>query len=242
MKFVYQYRTPDNRLHRATVRAASKEAAYALLKARGVNPGRVEEAPGFFNKLFGKGKRWLAIAVLALVAAALAVVLLENRRVASEQDLYEDRSQIYGDPFVLSECEAAGWTNVFASAFDCHLARYAVPGKRAEAVFAVGRLPVPSLEPSPVSPSDLAEIAQMKRMVNGIKRELSEYVAAGGTVEKYLWRLNIRQQAEVGILTRTRQELLRTDDPAVWRRRNSELRAMGLPMVEMPDDERAKGK
>lgn len=73
MKFNYEYRTSDNKLHEGVVSAASRDDAFAVLKARGIRPGRVTEAPGVFNKLFGKGKRWIAIVALA-VALAIAVI------------------------------------------------------------------------------------------------------------------------------------------------------------------------
>ena len=82
-----------------------------------------------------------------------------------------------------------------------------------------------------VLPTDLAEVAKMKRMVNGMKRELAAYLEAGGKVEDYIERLDIRQQAEKALYERTAAELKRTDDPDVWLQRNSALRAMGLPMV-----------
>ena len=66
MKFLYTYRTPDNKQHRGEIAAATKEAAYAALRAQGIKAGHVDEAPGVFNKLFGKGKRWMAIAVLVV--------------------------------------------------------------------------------------------------------------------------------------------------------------------------------
>ena len=75
MKFNYEYRTSDNKLHGGVVRAASRDDAFAVLKARGIRPGRVTEASGVFNKLFGKGKRWIAIVALA-VALVVAVIFL----------------------------------------------------------------------------------------------------------------------------------------------------------------------
>ena len=71
MKFIYQYRTPDNVQHEGTICAATKDAAYDQLRARGVRPGRMVEAPGLFNKLFGKGKRWIAIGALGGTCLAL---------------------------------------------------------------------------------------------------------------------------------------------------------------------------
>ena len=82
MKFLYEYRTSDNAKHSGTICAASRDAAYAAIKELGVRPSRVVEAPGFFNKLFGKGKRWLAIAALGvLVIVAIFVIHAENRTI-----------------------------------------------------------------------------------------------------------------------------------------------------------------
>lgn len=82
MKFLYEYRTSDNAKHSGTISAASRDAAYAAIKVLGVRPSRVVEAPGFFNKLFGKGKRWLAIAALGvLVIIAIFVIHAENRTI-----------------------------------------------------------------------------------------------------------------------------------------------------------------
>ena len=66
------------------VNAPSLDAAYKLLKSQGIKPGRVVEAPGFFNKLFGKGKRWLAIGALIVVAAVLALLLWDAEEMVAE--------------------------------------------------------------------------------------------------------------------------------------------------------------
>lgn len=75
MKFLYEYRSPDNEKHPGVVRAANKEAAYAILKKQGIKPCRFSEAPGFFNKLFGKGKRWMVIGVLGAGCLVLGAVV-----------------------------------------------------------------------------------------------------------------------------------------------------------------------
>ena len=74
MKFLSEYRTPDNVKHSGTICAADKEAAYAALKRQGIKPCRFAEAPGVFNKLFGKGKRWIAIGVLGVGCLLLGVI------------------------------------------------------------------------------------------------------------------------------------------------------------------------
>ena len=71
MRFLYEYRTSGNEPRRGEIRAADRDAAFAELKARGIRPSSVREAPGFFNWLFGKGKRWIAICALACAVCGL---------------------------------------------------------------------------------------------------------------------------------------------------------------------------
>lgn len=76
MKFNYEYRTSDNKLHEGVVRAANRDDAFAVLKSRGIRPIRVIDSPGFFNKLLGKGKRWTAIIVLAISLLVVVMILV----------------------------------------------------------------------------------------------------------------------------------------------------------------------
>ena len=234
MKFLYQYHSSDNVQHDACIDASDRDAAFRLLKARGIRPCWLVEAPGFFNKLFGKGKRWIAIVVLGILCLVLGFVAYRyfaNERRQAINALYDDRAQLYGDPVVIAECEATGWTNVFASAFDRYLAKYAIPGRKVE--FAPQNFDGVELTPTAIAEGDLAEVAQMKRMVNGIKREAAEYIAAGGTIKGYLKRLDIRQRAENSFYMNALLQVRHCKDLNVWKNRNAELRAMGLPMVVM---------
>ena len=160
----------------------------------------------------------------------------ELTRVASsidESKLYEDRTQLYGDPVVIGECVASGWTNVFSSAFDLYLCKYAIPGQNVTHA----RMPAEvSLEPVAILPSDFVEVARMKRMVNGIKREMQEYLNAGGTVKGFSKRLAARQRSEIMYYRRVKEELSRSSDPKVWRDKNADLRVLGLPMVGLEGD------
>ena len=54
MKYTYAYKTSDGARHEASIEAASRDAAFAALKARGIRPSAVRETPGLANKLFGK--------------------------------------------------------------------------------------------------------------------------------------------------------------------------------------------
>lgn len=255
MKFVYEYRTRDNVHHEGVINAASRDAAFAALKMQGIRPGRVVEAPGFFNKLFGKGKRWIAIGVLGI---ALAVAIWMLCSIEGVEATEEDRSQIYGDPSILQRCVAEGWANVFDSDADRFLARFAQPGdevtvdvpaiksKMSKALAEAGK-------PVEVFQSDSEEVRKMKRIVNGMKRELAQYIADGGTPEVYIERLAERQSVEARIVSHVKSELAilerrgeKTNDRAElvarWNEHNRLLREMGMRTQPLPEDWDVGGK
>ena len=230
MKFLYAYHDKDNKRQEGLVCAASRDAAYACLKKQGVKPVRVEVAPGLMNHVLLIGKRGFAIVLLSLASVIAVIYAVSIRSEAYQEALEEPRQQLYGDPVVLREAERCKWANVFTSAFDRRLAAYAIPGRSFDAVLD-GSTEV-DLKPVEILPTDLSEHAKMKRIVNGMKREMGKYLAAGGTVDGYFRRLDIRQNAERGICERFRRELSHETNAAVWNEKNSKLRAMGLPMVE----------
>lgn len=258
MKFYYQYRTSDNVRHDGEICAPSREAAFALLKAKGIRPGLVEEAPGFFNKLFGKGKRWMAIGALAIVASVLAVMLCRDRQRASEMisagvkvdDGTLDRRQLLGDALVIAKGVESDWGDVFSRKCDRFLAKYVQPGTP------VRRLPPSELavvveelaatlsgDPLVVEEDDLEEVKQVKRIVAGIRKEMREYVQDGGTVSQYVDCLMQRQQYETSLRSRAKMELdrIRLTRPQSeymeeWKRINLDLRKVGVALVPMDED------
>lgn len=224
--------------HEGIARAASRDDVYADLRRQGIRPFNVVPMPGILNRILGFGKRGVAIVILALTVIVLVLVNV-SRNDGAAQELFESRAQIYGDPAVLHECEQAGWTNVFPRLFDAYLAKYAIPGK------VVVRTPLeegcrPNCEYVVPAESDYAEVAMMKRIVNGMKREFRQYIEDGGTLSGYLDRLAIRQNAELSIYQKVRVELLKSDDLEEWKTRNAMLRAMGLQMVS--EEEKLGGK
>ena len=83
--------------------------------------------------------------------------------------------------------------------------------------------------------TDSAEAAELKRIVRGMKQELCWYVGDGeGTVETYLNRLFERQEEELRIYERVRQELENVHDVRLREERNASLRAMGLRTIPRP--------
>ena len=244
MKFVYQYRTKDNKSHTGVIDAASRDAAFAALKAQGIRPGRVEEAPGFFNKLFGKGKRWLAIGVLGVLCLVLIAIILHSSLFAlHSDDAAMPRRQIYGDPALMDELERTDYAAVFSNPGHRFLAHYAQPGVMvSQAVHAAGRDPkvVAALKECVTAPiafveSEPREHNELKRIVLAMCEELGRYLANGiGTPERYIQRLNQRQNREAQIYFTAKNDIEKANDPVRSERINDSLRALGLKTVTPP--------
>lgn len=247
MKFTYQYRTPDNVAHTGELSAANRDAVFAALKAQGIKPFGIAEAPGAFNKLFGKGKRWIAIAILAV--AALTVTLLYFRISRTLQTIrtsqtVSDRHQIYGDPAYIDECESTGYANVFTDPGERILAVYAQPGgangldasvDRAQAIAALAET---KGRPVVFTGSEPREIRELKAIVEGMKRELREYLSDGvGTIESYMKRLEERRVVEVAMYEKVAAELADEKDELVRESKNEALRGMGLKTIPRPKKE-----
>ena len=249
MKFLYTYRTPDNKQHRASIKAATKEAAYAILKAQGIKPGHVDEAPGLFNKLFGKGKRWIAIAVLGLACLVLGSVAYHYAKTAPRTTYVlqldaQTRRQPIGDAAIIENGIRTGWADVFPEEGERFLASFAVPGVpaglrntsedeiRAALARTVG-----------VEDSDTIEARQIKAMVEGMKQELRAFLADNGTIVEYGKELVRRQEEEIGYYTRAKNELVaakrsgkrKSELTDLWANRNAKLRRLGIKLLPMPE-------
>lgn len=256
MRFVYQYKTSDGERHEGEISVASREAVFTELKKQGVKPYGVQLAPGLGNWIASLGKRVYLIVVLSLLLiAAVGVLFILRKEVKFQREKVKEveaslvvrqqerRSQLYGDPLLLQQCEAKGWSNVFSNALEQLLAKYAIPAK------AVNASEVRKLIPSVAKPLDLsevaiaeddcAEIAKMKRMVNWMKGELASYVQAGGTFEGYCERLNQRQVEEMRVRARIATELSSvkhdSEFEAEWESKNEILRTMGILPIPMED-------
>ena len=96
MKFDYTYRTRENELKTGSDFASSRDGLYRKLKAKGINPSRVQLSPGFLNYLSSFGKRGWGLIVLAVLCVVLLIGLTrkEPPRVqpteAVEDDLCRD--------------------------------------------------------------------------------------------------------------------------------------------------------
>lgn len=182
MRFVYEYRTSDNAKHSGEICAADREAAYAKLKRQGIKPSRFAEAPGLANKVLGKGKRWIAIGVLAVIAVVATVLALgtrrEIKRITAEPPL--PRHQIAHLP----KDWARSINAIFEGELDRLLAAHSQPGVKIDPTSVDGR------------PVQGEWVATMRRVVAGMREEAQGFLALGKTMRDLELFLDERQQME----------------------------------------------
>ena len=251
MKFLYTYRTPNNKQHRGVIKAASKEAAYAALRAQGIKAGHVDEAPGIFNKLFGKGKRWIAISVLGALCLVLGVAAHRFRKVVESAPvgianalLAETRHQVIGDTAIIEKGIATGWAEVFPEEGERFLASFAIPGVPAgQRNTSEDEIKAALARRIEATVTDGIEVRQIKAMVEGMKQELRQYLADDGTIVGYGKALVQRQEEELGYYNRAKTEIenakksgmRRSQLVELWEKRNDALRCMGVKLVPLPE-------
>ena len=252
MKFRYGYRTKDNEKIEGIISATSREDVYAQLRREGRKPYMVEPLPGVLNRLSGISKRWIAIGVLAGVCVALAiaagrVVLNAPQPSAVEASLDSPiRRQPIGDAAIIDKGIREGWADVFTLEGDRFLASFAVPGTppAIRSTTEEEILKALSTKHHALSTRSASlEVRQIRAMVSGLKQELREFIADGGTIKQYGRRLVQRQEAELGYYHRAKAELDRAiaekrgNDAinALIEKHNAALRKIGVKLLVLPD-------
>ena len=252
MKFLYEYKTSDNERREGQLSAASRDAAYAELKRQGIRPSKVVLAPGFVNRISSFGKRGLVIVVLAVLCLALAIAVGRGVLTApqpSSVDASLDslvRRQIIGDAAVIEAGIRDGWSGVFTLEGDRFLASFAIPGVPAAVRSTTEEELHKALSTKHSAlrtDAEGIEARQIRAMVEGVKRELRQFLADGGTIAEYGKQLVWRQEQEIGYYNRAKGEIESAQhsgmaEPALmelWRKRNASLRRMGIKLVPMPE-------
>ena len=160
--------------------------------------------------------------------------------------LSKTRRQIIGDAVLIETGIKNGWADAFEHEGERFLASFAIPGVPA----GVKTTNVKELEAAikrtvAISPNDSMEVKQIKSMVEGMKDELREYIAEGGTIQQYGERLVERQELELSYYRRIKEELDTAAKSGIsedelegrWKTSNAELRNMGIRLVPMPEAE-----
>ena len=248
MKYTYAYKTSDGVRHESSIEAESRDAAFTVLRGRGIRPIKVVAADGSKENGATYGVRKRVVAAVAAMAAIAAIVAttLYNRAVRPPAPGFtaeQTRRQVIGDTAIVDKGIATGWADVFPEEGERFFASFAIPGVKAgqrnttveELEAALGRTVAPV-------DGDEMEARQIKSMVEGMKAEARAYIAAGGTIVEYGKRLTERQDAEIAIYERTKSELEKAREAlgrdeylALWEEKNDQLRNLGIKLVPLED-------
>lgn len=228
-EWCYSYRSRENKPLEGRVRARSRDDAFVILKSRGINPFRVELAPGFLNRLRSLGRRWLAIALLSGVAVSFAVLSYSLHRetqtiTQSARNRAEalPRQRISGMPPDL----AIRLPAIFPFESERFMALCAEPG-----IIPIDcGLPTPGLRDLTealshditVSDGDEEWVATLKRVVIGMKDDAALLVKKGKSPEDIRIWLSERQKMELTYRNQIIMGAGTMDEKA------KKLRAMGL--------------
>jgi len=262
VKYTYAYKTSDGVRHEDAIEAASRDEAFAALRARGIRPIKVVAADGTKANGEIRGVRKRVAAAVAVAAAIVAGVVFffvgeqQPRTRNPKQETSSPRHQIYGDPVVMEEFERGAFDSVFSNRVDQMLAWFSQPGRlmcppgtvprRMAETFVDAEACRVSKEggchsqtrraaASTIGPDDSREVRELKQIVNGMREEFAEYLSNGvGTPATYWQRLLERYDQECMIYERTRRELESESDSAVWKEKNEALRRLGLRTIPRP--------
>ena len=255
MRYTYAYKTSDGKRHEASMEAASREAVFEALRARGIKAITVVAADGSkangATPVDGVRLRYLLYSLLAFavlfVSSVLFVSFFPVRQApadAASQSFLTSRTrrQVIGDAAIIEKGVATGWAGVFGHEGERFLASFAIPGVKAgqrsttveEMESALSR----RVEPSP---DDGIEARQIISMVEGMKAEARAYVAAGGSIVEYGRRLTERQDAEIAVYERAKADFeaakraKKSEDELVayWESLNDRLRNLGVKLVPL---------
>ena len=243
MKYTYAYKDSEGKRHEESMEAASRDAVFEALRAKGIRPIKVVAADG--SKANGEVRgirRRVAVSIVVLAAVfAGGVAYFVGARSGDSGDVpsfeaEQTRRQVIGDTAVVDKGILTGWSEVFPEEGERFFASFAIPGVKAgqrnttveELNAALGRKVA-------ASPDDGMEARQIKSMVEGMKSEARAYIAAGGTIVEYGKRLTERQDAEIAIYERAKADFeaakkTKSDDELVayWESLNDQLRNLGI--------------
>ena len=250
MKYTYAYKDSEGKRHEESMDAASRDAVFAALRARGIRPIKVVAADGSKANGEMRGIRRRVVVSIVLLAAVVvgAAAYFVGARSADSGDVphfeaEQTRRQVIGDTAVVDKGILTGWSEVFPEEGERFFASFAIPGVKAgqrnttveELNAALGRKVA-------VSPDDGMEARQIKSMVEGMKAEARAYIAAGGTIVEYGKRLTERQDAEIAIYERAKADFeaakkTKSDDDLVayWESLNDQLRNLGIKLLPLEE-------
>ena len=248
MRFSYAYKTSDGTRHEASMDAASREAVFETLRARGIRPIKVVAADGSKANGEVRGVRKRTVVILALLAAAAAGIVAYVGGTRSIAEISSTpRHQIYGDPLIMEGFDRGDFGGILPREGDRILAWFAQPGRimcpkgeysrslSGERLASFERYAKDELEADkdlPVNDTEPREERELKQIVNGMREEMREYLANGNGTPRSFWRrLTERTVTEMQIYERTRRELENETSDEVREQKNDALRRLGIRTI-----------
>lgn len=261
MKYTYIYKSSDGVRHEDVMNAESREAVFETLRTKGIRAIKVIAADGSKanGEVRGIRKRVLAASVLgaAVLAVGGTVLFLSREKSYPTSDAKPlVRQQIDGSRARIENLPG----DLFKHKAEFFLARFAEPGRK----FSAPETEWPSKaeveealnDPLRIGENEFTEYIDLKRIVEGMKREMAEYLRSGGLVSGYIRELVKRQQTEIGYREKAMQQLdqfcralnqrtNRPDDAAIrakkgqeaydyWLKANAQLQSMGIAPLRIP--------
>ena len=252
------YKTSDGTRHEESMDAASRDAVFAALRAKGIKAIKVVAADGSKANGEVRGIQKRVVAALVVLAAAVVggVAYFQGTRtgaaLAANPAAVSPRHQIYGDPAIMEGFERGDFAAHLPRVGDQMLAVFAQPGKlmcakganprrideKSYAAFEAYVSNELAAESDIVlDAADSREITELKQIVNGMREEMREYLANGNGTPRSFWRrLNERTAQEIQIYERTRRELEKETSEEVWEQKNDALRRLGLRTIPNPGE------
>lgn len=229
MKYQYFYQTSKNENRDGFINAKNRAEAYAALRKQGIRPYR----------LLGDDplnwQPWAVGAAFAVMVAAFFVLFIFGYGDTASSGAVVRRQQLVGDETILSKGLETGWIDYLPTRLDRYLASYAQPGWIALppdfSADEIRRFEDDLKVDLEISDSESAIVTQLKRIIVTMRRELNEYLAAGGNVEDYLKLLEERQDREIAMRKQARETVEKASEEMrsrVLMNQNVFLREMGM--------------
>lgn len=190
--YSYSYQDAQGLRHEGEIQAASKDEAYAKLRAQGIRPMRVTEriVPVVRRGLRGLRKRDILTIVLAalLLSGVAAFVTVSKYGWAVGQDGLALPRQVIVMP------SADELVVAFPNESHRMLAQYAIPGRR---VLRTGDFDMAKVcEPVSLSDADASDVLVLKRIVIGLQQEAKRFAGSPDASARFAAFLDERQSME----------------------------------------------
>ena len=232
--------------------AESREAVFESLRKQGIRAIKVVAADGSKanGEIRGVRKRVLALSV-AVAAAVAAGLSLWIGGLAKEPPVDDVRPSVKMVPASSLARQSVMGSRarienqldcVFKSKADRFLAKFAEPGRPFE--IRDGELPTDEEfaaaldEVIEYAEDEFTECIDLKRIVVGLKREMSAYLRGGGTAKGYVDELVERQRLEIALREKAERRVAelakgKEKDAAqtayqYWLKANAQLQGMGI--------------